>query len=43
MEVTFSEEKYPVLGINIQCFENPKLNTSESKIKKYLIDDEEIN
>ena len=42
LEVTFTEERYPVLGINIQCFDNPKLN-SESKIKKYLIDDEEIN
>ena len=42
LEVTFSEEKYPVLGINIQCFDNPKLN-NESKIKKFLIDDEGIN
>ena len=42
LEVTFSKERYQVLGINIQCFDNPKLN-SETKIKKYLIDDEEIN
>ena len=42
LEVAFSEEKYPVLGINIQCFDNPKLN-NESKIKKFLIDDEGIN
>ena len=42
IEVAFSKERYPVLGINIQCFDNPKLN-SETKIKKYLIDDEEIN
>ena len=42
LEVAFSKESYPVLGINIQCFDNPKLN-SETKIKKYLIDDEKIN
>ena len=27
MEVLFFKEKYPVLGIHIQCFDNPKLNT----------------
>ncbi len=42
MEVTFSENKYPVLGINLECFENPKLNTSE-EIENFLSDNLKIN
>ena len=42
LEVLFSKEKYPVLGIHIQCFDNPKLNT-ENRIKEYLIDDDQLN
>ena len=41
LEVSFSKEKYPVLGINLQCFDNPKLN-NDSNIKKFLVDDEDI-
>ncbi len=41
VEVSFSKEKYPVLGINLQCFDNPKLN-NDSNIKKFLVDDEDI-
>ncbi len=42
IEVSFSKDKYPLLGINLQCFDNPKLN-SEIKIKEFLIDDEDIS
>ena len=42
LEVSFFKEKYPVLGIHIQCFDNPKLNT-EHRIKEYLIDDAQLN
>ena len=42
IEITFSENKYPVLGINLECFENPKLNTSE-KIINFLSDNLKIN
>ena len=42
LEVLFSKEKYPVLGIHIQCFDNPKLNT-ENSIKEYLIDDDQLD
>ena len=34
LEVLFSKEKYPVLGINLQCFDNPKLN-NDSNIKNF--------
>ena len=42
IEITFSENKYPVLGINLECFENPKLNTSE-EIENFLSDNLKIN
>ena len=35
IEITFSENKYPVLGINLECFENPKLNTT-AEIENFL-------
>ena len=42
LEVTFSKDKYPALGINLECFENPKLNKIE-KIKEFLCDNLNIN
>ncbi len=42
LEITFSEEKYPALGINIECFENPKLNSTD-EIKSFLSDNLKIN
>ena len=42
LEVTFSKEKYPILGINVECIENPKINTME-KISSFLCDDLKIN
>ena len=26
LEIFFTKDKYPVLGVNLECFENPKLN-----------------
>ena len=41
LEVSLGKNKYPILGINIECFDNPKLN-NEDKIKNFLIDNEKI-
>ena len=37
LEVTFSKQNYPALGVNLECFENPKLNSSD-QIKSFLSD-----
>ena len=42
LEVTFSREKYPALGVNLECFENPKLNSTD-EIKNFLSDNLIIN
>ena len=42
LEITFSGEKYPALGVNIECFENPKLNSTDG-IKNFLCDNLKIN
>ena len=42
IEVTFSKESYPVLGINLECFDNPKI-TSMEQITNLLCDNLKID
>ena len=37
LKVTFSKNDYPALGVNLECFENPKLNSSD-EISSFLSD-----
>ena len=42
LEIFFTKDKYPVLGVNLECFENPKLNNID-KIQNHLNDNLNIN
>ena len=42
LEIFFTKDKYPVLGVNLECFENPKLNNID-KIEDHLNDNLNIN
>ena len=42
LKIFFSESDYPTLGINLDCFDNPKLNTV-TLINNFLRDNLKIN
>ncbi len=41
LEVSFSSEKYPILGVNVECLDAPKLNSIEN-IENFLRDGLEV-